>query len=355
MAFSKVQRLDTADGVEPFRELHAAEIDSHILRKQMSTHGYVLIRELLPLDNINRLLADITQIISTAGWLLPGYSPLERIADISATCGDSDPSYRTVYKEIFSLESLHAFPHQLALQRVMQLLAGSQLLVHPKPIGRLMFPHCDRFVTHMHQDHQAIGGDPESFTAWMPLHDCPVELGPIQVLEGSHRFGLQTSETNQHLDAETLRGGEWAGGRINAGDVLIFHSLTVHAGTANVSDRIRISVDCRFQDCGLPVNPATLVFPGPSSNRRTWESTYANWTSRSDLKYYWKKLPLTNSSPPKSIGPSRDGKLAGHAIQIRQNLDPDRRARARLTLSNSGSPSVAPLFLESAPHTPLTP
>jgi ectoine hydroxylase-related dioxygenase (phytanoyl-CoA dioxygenase family) len=291
MAISKVQRLDTADGVEPFRELRATEIDSRILREQMSTHGYMLIRGLLPLDHINRLLTDITQIISAAGWLLPGYSPLERMADVGATCGDPDLSYRAVYKEVFSLESLHAFQHQLALQQAMQLLVGPQLLIHPKPIGRLMFPNCDRFVTHIHQDHQAIGGDPESFTAWMPLHDCPVQLGPIQVLEGSHRFGLQTSETNHHLDPETLRGDDWASGRINAGDVLIFHSLTAHAGTANVSDRIRISVDCRFQDSGRPINPATLVFPGPSSNRRTWESIYANWTT-DDLKYYWKKLPL---------------------------------------------------------------
>jgi hypothetical protein len=232
------------------------------------------------------------QIICAAEWLLPDHIPISRMANADAACGDPDPSFKRVYEQVFSLESFHALAHHPALRQVMNLLVGPQLLIHPKPIGRLIFPNCERFVVHAHQDHYAIAGDPESFTAWMPLHDCPAELGPLQILEASHRFGLQnTYPGSGYIPKETARGGDWVGGQINAGDVIIFHSLTVHAASPNISNQLRISMDCRFQDYERPLNPAAVVFPGASNNGRSWETTYANW--RSDhLKYFWKQMPL---------------------------------------------------------------
>jgi hypothetical protein len=72
--------------------------------------------------------------------------------------------------------------------------------------------------------------------------------------------------------------------------VLIFHSLTVHAAAPNISERMRISLDCRFQDARRVLNPSNLVFAGESG--KSWEKTYTNWRS-DDLKFYWKTLPLT--------------------------------------------------------------
>jgi ectoine hydroxylase-related dioxygenase (phytanoyl-CoA dioxygenase family) len=284
--------------MKPFHEIHARDLESHSLREEMSARGYLLIRGLLPAEGLNQLLGEITNLISQAGWLLPGRNPLDRIAEAKAACGDSDPSYKTTYEQIFNLESFHALAHHPALQPIMHQLVGPRLLIHPKPIGRLIFPHCERFVIRAHQDHQSIAGDSESFTAWMPLHDCPSNLGPLQILEASHRYGLQPVDTASGIIPEhTARGDDWVGGEINAGDVLIFHSLTVHAASPNLSSQIRISMDCRFQDYGRAVNPAAFVFPGSASGRN-WEKTYAGWRS-DDLKYYWKRMPL-QLSPSKT-------------------------------------------------------
>jgi hypothetical protein len=76
---------------------------------------------------------------------------------------------------------------------------------------------------------------------------------------------------------------------LRAGDVLIFHSLTVHEALPNLSDQLRISLDCRFQNYRRAVNPGVLVFAG--SGKRSWESIYAPW-QWDDLKYYWKRFPL---------------------------------------------------------------
>jgi ectoine hydroxylase-related dioxygenase (phytanoyl-CoA dioxygenase family) len=279
--------------VKTFRELKASDLEPRTLRDEMATKGYVLIRGLLPRETVSSALGDVTQVLSAAGWLLPGHDPKDRVADSGAACGDPDPMFKLTYQQVFNLESFHRLPHHSALREVMTMLAGERLLVHPKPVARLIFPHCERLVTHAHQDYEFMGGDPEFFTVWIPLHDCSVEAGALKILEGSHRFGIQSHEReNLHvpeIPVEAAMGDGWVSGQVNAGDVLIFHSLTVHAASPNLSDRLRISLDCRFQDARRLLNPANLVFAGESG--KSWEKTYAGWRS-GELKFYWKRIPL---------------------------------------------------------------
>jgi ectoine hydroxylase-related dioxygenase (phytanoyl-CoA dioxygenase family) len=280
--------------VKAFDERKSHELTPSILQDEMRSKGYVLIRGLLPPEALGTVLADTTRVLAAAGWLLPGHDPKERIANPGAACGDPDPEFKRVYQEVFNLESLHALPHHPVLREVMKMLVGDQPLVHPKPIGRLIFPRCERLVTHAHQDYEFMGGDPEFFTVWIPLHDCPINTGPLTILEGSHRFGVQNHDRdNLHVPEIPLGaavGDQWVGGHVHAGDVLIFHSLTIHAASPNFSNQLRISLDCRFQDARRVLNPSSLVFAGESG--KSWEKTYALWHS-DDLKFYWKRIPLT--------------------------------------------------------------
>lgn len=286
--------------MKPFREMKMHDLTASALQEEIDSSGYALIRGVLPHDDVSQLLGEITQILALAGWLLPGHDPLERIADPSAACGDPEPAFKHAYQNVFNLESFHALPHHPALQQVMKMLVGDRLLIHPKPIGRLIFPHCEQLTVHAHQDYRFMGGDSECFTVWIPLHDCPTDVGPLRVVEGSHRLGyVHHEDENLHvpeIPAGADVGGDWVGGQINAGDVLIFHSLTVHAASPNLSNQLRISLDYRFQDYSRGFNPANLVFAGDSG--KSWEKTYAGWQS-DDLKYYWKGLPL-------EFQPSRD-------------------------------------------------
>jgi hypothetical protein len=279
--------------MKPFREIPMGDLDPHSIQEELDSRGYALIRGVLPPADVRNVLSDIASVLSAAGWLLPGHDPIERIADISAACGDPDSSFKQTYQEVFSLESFHALPHHPALKHVMSMLVGEQILIHPKPIGRLIFPKCENLTVHAHQDYRFMSGDSECFTVWIPLHDCPTDLGPLQILEGSHRFGvIDHQDENLHvpeITAGAVAEGEWVGGPINAGDVLIFHSLTVHAASPNRSNQLRISLDCRFQDSRRAINPGNLAFAGESG--KSWEKTYSNWRSNG-LKYYWKGLPL---------------------------------------------------------------
>jgi len=285
-----------------FHAISASALDASVLQDDMESEGYLLVKNAIPRDAIRHLLEQITGILAVAGWLQPGHDPLDRVANNNAACGDPDPKFKSVYHQVFNLEAFHALPHHPELRRVMKMLSGERLLVHPKPIGRLIFPHCERLTVHAHQDYRFMGGDPECFTAWIPMHDCPLEVGPLQILEGSHRFGFQKHEDeNLHvpeIPTANARGGEWIGGEITAGDVLLFHSLTVHAASPNFSRQLRISLDCRFQDYRRALHPANLAFAGDSG--KSWEKTYADWRS-DDLKYYWKSLPLAFRPSPAEL------------------------------------------------------
>lgn len=280
--------------MKPFHDLTMDVISAQTLQHEIGSRGYALLRGVLPYRELAQLLSDITHILSRAGWLLPGHDPLKMVANIGAACGDPEPEFKRTYQEVFNLERFHALPHHPALKRVMNMLVGSHVLIHPKPIGRLIFPHHESLRVHPHQDYRFMGGDQECFTAWIPLHDCSVNVGPLQILERSHRLGyLHHDSENLHvpeISTQAVAPDDWVGGKICAGDVLVFHSLTVHAALPNISNQLRISLDCRFQDYRRAINPANLAFAGDSG--KSWEKTYSTWRS-DDLKYYWKGLPLT--------------------------------------------------------------
>jgi len=279
--------------MKPFSEVPADHLTSDLLHREIASKGYVLVRNVLPRPDISKVLSEVAEVLSRAEWLNPAHDPADRLANAAAACGDPDPAFKTTYREVFNLESFHALPHHPQLKAVMKMIVGERVLIHPKPIGRLIFPNSERLRVHAHQDYRFMNGDPECYTVWIPLHDCPTEVGPLQILEGSHHFGFQTHiDENLHvpeIPAGAEMGDEWAGGDINAGDVLIFHSLTVHAAAPNLSDRMRISLDCRFQDYARAINPANLAFAGDSG--KSWDEIYQSWRSR-NLQYYWKSLPL---------------------------------------------------------------
>src|SRR5215472_14342678 len=275
--------------MKSFRKIFAGDLDSVSLKSEMEAYGYVFIRDLMPKGDLEQLLSDMIGIASDEGWMIEGSAPSDRIVNPAMACFDPDPRYKQAANRAFRLERLHALTHHPVLSDVMKRLVGPHLLVHPKPIARMIFPNYEAALFHAHQDHSGIAGSPNSYTAWMPLHDCLQGQGTLEVKEGSHLFGLQC--TDGYISPETAQGGDWVGGRINAGDVVIFHSLTVHRSTLSTSGKLRCSVDCRFQSYDEAVSPLEIVFPNRAKGGRTWEATYADWT-HDDLKYYWRDLPL---------------------------------------------------------------
>jgi len=266
--------------------------DGPALARRMTRDGYLYLPGLLPTEAVAGVQADVAAIARDAGWLRADAPLAAAVADPGGFCVDPDPQYLGVLRRINRLESYHALKHHPALLGFFERLLGAPVFPHPRVLMRNIFPGEPGYTTKAHQDYPNVQGTTDVYTAWIPLIDCPAEVGGLQVARGSHQLGvLDFGIGNGAGGIEILDPleGRWTGGPMRVGDVLVFHSLTVHKGIENRSARLRMSMDCRFQRVRDPFNPDNA---NPDGQPLRWEDVYAGWRS-DELQYYWTRLPLT--------------------------------------------------------------
>ena len=112
---------------------------------------------------------------------------------------------------------------------------------------------------HVDGDYWGTCSSQNMLTAWIPLHDCPEELGPIVVLDGSHRWShkLDRSAFSFHrTDMELLRGYIEDLGyefkpvvlEMKKGQFSLHHCRTIHGSYPNRGSRPRIALAVHMQD-----------------------------------------------------------------------------------------------------------
>lgn len=269
------------------------------LRRRAAEDGHLFFKHFLPADEVMELRAEILAVIDKYGWRRPGQDRFGSLIDSTVTDMISAEEIQTwgtgesCYREVQKLEAFHRFPHHPKLRALYRELFEEEVLVHARTIARIQVPHPGNFPTPPHQDFPYVQGTTSTWTCWIPLGDCPRALGGLTVLRGSHRAG--------QLPVQPAKGAvrfavplcpwetEWREGDYEAGDILTFNSLVVHkAHRAQIRDRLRLSLDVRYQALSEPVESGSLR---PHLPDLSWEDIYANW-SNEELKYYWAKLPL---------------------------------------------------------------
>ena len=266
--------------------------DGAALAARMRRDGYLFLRGLLPRSDIAGVQRQIGEIARDAGWLQRDQPVEAAVADLAGFCVDPDPTYLQTLRRINRLEDYHALKHHPALIGLFERMLGGPILPHPRVLMRNIFPAREEFTTKAHQDFPNVQGTTEVYTAWMPLIDCPMEVGPLQVAVGSHTggvydFGIAGGAGG--IEIKDPLEGRWASGAFTVGDVLVFHSMAVHKGVPNRSNRLRMSMDVRYQPVSEPFNMDNANADGQPLS---WDDVYAGWRSDA-LKYYWRRLPLT--------------------------------------------------------------
>jgi hypothetical protein len=96
-------------------------------------------------------------------------------------------------------------------------------------------------------------------TAWIPFHDCPQEMGPLMVIDGSHRWPELDHDDQREFRNTDLRakeesifrdhpGAKKVSMAIEKGQMSFHNSLALHGSDFNSSDRPRLVVACHLQD-----------------------------------------------------------------------------------------------------------
>lgn len=151
---------------------------------------------------------------------------------------------------------------------VIEQVLGPEIAGHPAWNIRSKTPNNPLVTVPWHQDraYLAAGCHTALPTAWIPLVDANRMNGTIEVVRGGHRSGQVLPHRPEYirgydnasyfyLPAEELPEGEIVTCEMSRGSVLLINDLVPHRSTENRSDRIRWSIDLRWQ---RPTDPTGL-------------------------------------------------------------------------------------------------
>ena len=175
-----------------YRDATALLDNKKALRRKFDTDGCAYFAGLIPRDEVLALRRIFLEQLDKWGWLAPDTGLMDGIIDLSIdeAEGSWQQRYYSAYPDLFRLQEFHRLAHHPAIISLFEKLFGEAVLVHPRNIVRPMVPHKDSAPTPPHQDYIHVQGTEATYTCWFPLGDCPISLGGISVLPGSHKMGL---------------------------------------------------------------------------------------------------------------------------------------------------------------------
>lgn len=290
--------LDTTDaGFGRLRPSADAATDGIELRRRLADDGYLYMPGLLPRDAVLAARRCVLERLASEGALDPA-APLE--------AGVTRPGLNMAFRPdlAMSTPAVPALVYGDAMLGFFERLLGGPVRHLDFTWMRAKAPGSDT-ATHPHCDIVYMSrGTPNLLTAWTPLGDVPFEMGGLMLLEQSHRRAdllatywqvdvdsycsngpeAAAIETGQRAWESTKQGGafdydavhlstafgsRWLSTEYTVGDVLVFGMHTMHASSDNLTNRIRLSTDSRYQLASEPADPRWIgpnpIAHGPKS------------------------------------------------------------------------------------------
>jgi len=209
---------------------------------------------------------------------------------------ETDAIWDEVYPKIQLLESFHGFFHDPHILELMKKVSNADVFVYPMKMARISTPGKIGYETPPHQDARSHAAGPTMAGIWIALHDISTDMGRLKILPRSHTRGVRPVITSQGVGNVTCEiypeENIWHVSDVAQGDVIIFHSCTIHAAQPNIAaNTVRMSVDTRFCDYGAPVSRINLdPHHGWRIPHLNWNTIYKSWKNL-PLQYYWKNYP----------------------------------------------------------------
>lgn len=312
-----------SNDIRELRVSNDAMNDPSELQRRMADEGYLFFRQLQNPDKLRELRYEMMSTIQRAGWLIADTDPMDGIADVTKQCTEGDNEYSAGYAEVYKLESFHRSAHWPEVTNMVAKIAGRPIMPHPHKVARIWFPKYTDHTTPTHQDFVHFQGSFDNITCWAPVGDCPIELGGLAVIPGSHKvervldhhFSLGAGALVVDEEAHDEIDPVWYSTNYEIGDTLFFPALTIHKALPNYTeDKLRLSLDNRYQIVGDTISEHMLEPHGPSQLQ--WEDIYPGWES-DDLKYYWKQY----DNPVVPLDTSFRAKGFAEALQLAKEGD----------------------------------
>jgi len=241
--------------------------DAAELRRRLAQDGYLFVRGALDAEAVRAARAEVLTRLEAVDEIEPGsdgcFTGRSRRDELEGDRG-------RFWKSVSDGPRVRRITNGAMLGQIVESVAGEPvramdyLFLRVGVQGRATGLHFDYpFFTRGHD---------QVWTAWIPLGDCPVERGPVVVVENSHRFGdltgtlagfdvVRNPERKADLGADAIsfaraRGTRLLSANFSAGDLCLFGMYLAH-GSLDHHDptgRVRVSCDIRWQPARLPID-----------------------------------------------------------------------------------------------------
>jgi hypothetical protein len=235
--------------------------DLEALRARASQDGCLLLRGIPGPEAVTPLRMLAEETAESLGFVRKAdagrYAPLVKRGAMLSGTGYDDQRWLTLQQRVLADPRFDAIGDNPELLTVLEGLFGGPVLTRRGDICRLALPNARHLTTPPHQDHWYTGGTTNLWTVWIPLSDAPLELGPLAVLPGSHIRGLLRHDGHGagRQGVRVAEDAQFAAAPLAAGDSILFNCLTVHRALPNMTrDRVRLSVDYRYQPASEPIH-----------------------------------------------------------------------------------------------------
>jgi len=258
-----------AEVLAPLVDSTGLEDRAEQLRARFASDGYVHIKGFFDHDDVMAArkaiferLAEVGEIAQPAidGIFTGASRRKETVADLGQ-----------FWRSVSESWPLRRLSNGIKLHRLMRHLLGEParaqdyIFLRPAGPGKATHIHCDYpFFTRATE---------QVATAWIALGDVPVELGPLFIVEGSHRFrdvieahrgfdisrdaGRKAAYQATPLELAREKGAKLLVSDFGAGDIAVFSMFLLHGALDNTSheNRVRLSCDVRYQTASADLDP----------------------------------------------------------------------------------------------------
>lgn len=242
--------------------------DRERLWHRLRRDGYLFLRGALDRERVLAFRRYYFETLAAVGLIRKGSDPVDGFAaewDVPRGA-----LRQLLFGDIVAGNVYAQFCAQPAIRDWYAWFFGGETFLHRRKIIRHTRPGENGIgtATQAHYDLLYIReGTDRVLTSWIPLGDCPIALGGLIYLEGSHHR-MRAEETSAAVKRPAAwmtpdlpgladkHDNRWLIADYAAGDVMIHSAYMIHAALDNVdtAGRMRLSTDIRYQRAGHPID-----------------------------------------------------------------------------------------------------